>query len=90
MAKLSGGLKDAFNDYDKNGTEDTTAGPDNEPKESGEDGKVEAVHYHSHKGGKMHSKHEIHGDGTATSSSHGMGEGGDCPMCGGGEGGGVH
>jgi hypothetical protein len=80
---LSGGLKDAMEQYGKNVGDESDSAEHGEA-EAGHRDDLHSVHHLNHKESGMHSVHKIGHDGKAESSSHKAGEmKGECPLCGG-------
>lgn len=82
-SNLSGGLKDAFENYGKSGEAEpgSQQEPENEKKDTAD---LHSVHHLNHKESGKHSVHHMSHDGTAKSSTHDAGQGGEtCPLCGG-------
>jgi hypothetical protein len=81
MPNLSGGLKDAFENYGRSHEDDPGSQDSQQPEKPKGGTDHHSVHHANH--GDMHSIHKIGHDGKAESSTHKAGEGGStCPLCG--------
>lgn len=79
--EMTGGLKDAFDQYSKGGQEDTAEERAEEKPGARDTKELHSIHHMNH--GDMHSAHRVGKDGTVETSMHKKGEGGhECPLCG--------